>query len=86
MEALGLYDEKQDPMTVYLLAGSVIGDQIYSQRLCALLAEEPQGPNGEDVHSGSGDAMVIGPRMLASWTKQERDALRDRVLRHWGRK
>lgn len=77
VEGAGLYNDAQDAMTVFLLAGSIIDDAIYTERLLAkLAATEGEWP----------DAILLGPDVLAEMTPAERKGLRARVLAKWGKK
>jgi hypothetical protein len=78
VQAAGLYSEKQTPESVYLLAGTIISDPIYSQRFCA----RALGVTTED--GSPADTQEMGPTVLSSMTEAERAALRRRVLKHWG--
>lgn len=79
VQAAGLYSEKQTPESVFLLAGTIIDDEIYTQRLHARLLVTTT----ED--GGPADALELGPVVLNSMTEAERAALRTRVLKHWGK-
>ena len=79
VQAAGLYSEKQTPESVYFLAGTIINDMFYSQRLnAALLATSTEDGSPPD-------ALEIGPTVIHSMTEYERAALRARVLKHWGK-
>ncbi len=80
VEAAGLYSERQSDTSVYLLAGTIIHDTFYSQRLNAALLAAPTQQDGSPP-----DALEIGPTIIHSMTEYERAALRARVLKHWGK-
>lgn len=79
VEAAGLFSEKQTPESVYLLAGTIMSDTFYSQRLSAVLL----ATSTED--GGPASAHDIGPTVIHAMTAAERADLRARVLKHWGK-
>jgi hypothetical protein len=84
VQAAGLYHEKQTPESVYLLAGTIIGDPLYTERINAMLLATVVGDGTKEEDWL--DAILLGPLVLEQMTKQELAALRNRVLAHWGKK
>jgi hypothetical protein len=70
VRAAGLYSAKQDALTVYLIAGAIIRDEVVSARVCAL-------PNPDGAAATLNGAYEI---VLHAMTAEERAALKERVV------
>lgn len=70
VRAAGLYSTKQDALTVYLLAGLIMSDEVVSRRVCAL-------PHPEGIAVTPDGAYEI---VLYAMTDEERAELKARIL------
>lgn len=76
VRAAGLYSPKQDALTVFQLAGAIIGDEVVSARVCAL-----ENPDGSAVAPDGAQEIV-----LRAMSDEERAALKERIRAHFSGK